>query len=216
MTKTPDRFPGEREDEGIKLDIDTVRPTVNGELRYVQDEGFKFFEEGVEKSLVEAGITEEQHKSLRHLIHLADGGGPFEGFASGAYRETTGTVFPSALIWWESSAKTHKIVEKLLAYSGPFPTTITWKAYDSVGLLATVEDTISYSGPFETSRTRTVTPESTGIPTTIEVVNELPVPTLALRGRFYLLMGDVLEEDKLFVCRKNDQDVYEMRVVPFV
>jgi hypothetical protein len=51
MPRTPDRFPGEREDEGIKLDVGLVRPTSNGELYYVEDEGFCFYEEGVEKNL---------------------------------------------------------------------------------------------------------------------------------------------------------------------
>lgn len=104
-----------------------------------------------------SGITAEQHKTLRQLIHFIDGG-PAEGFVSGAYRETTGTVFPSAIIWWESSGKLKKIVEKTITWTGVNPTTVTWKVYDTDGstVLATVSDSISYSGPFETSRTRTI------------------------------------------------------------
>lgn len=102
------------------------------------------------------GITEETHKALRQLIHFIDGG-PAEGFATGAYREVTGTAFPTAVIWWTSAAKTLKIVEKLLTYTGAFPTTIVWKVYSAAGVvLATVTDTISYSGAFETSRTRAI------------------------------------------------------------
>lgn len=158
MPQTPDRFPGEREDEGLKLDVGSTRPTVNGELYYVDGEGFRFYEEGSEKGLTGSGISEATHKTLRQLIHLADGGGPFEGFTSGAYREITGTVFPTAVVWWDSSSKLKKIVEKLISWTGPNPTTITWKAYDAAGsLLVTVTDTISYSGSFETNRTRTVT-----------------------------------------------------------
>lgn len=103
------------------------------------------------------GLTAEGHKSLRQLIHFIDGG-PAEGFASGAYREMTGTVFPTSIIWWESSAKLKKLVEKTITWTGANPTTIAWKIYDTDGTtaLATVTDTISYSGPFEQSRTRTI------------------------------------------------------------
>lgn len=157
MTQTPDRFPGERQDEGYLVEPSTVRPTQNGELRYVSGEGFRFYQEGSEIGLSGSGISEATHKVLRQLIHLADGGGPFEGFASGAYRETTGGVFPTAIVWWDSVSKTKKIVEKLLTWTGVNPTTIAWKGYDADGnLLVTVTDTIAYSGINETSRTRVI------------------------------------------------------------
>jgi hypothetical protein len=113
----------------------------------------------IDAAITGGGITEAQHKVLRQLIHLADGvGGPFEGFSSGAYREVTGAVFPTAVVWWDSAAKNFKIVEKLITWTGVNPTTIVWKVYDAVGVLqATVTDTISYTGIFETSRTRAVT-----------------------------------------------------------
>lgn len=104
-----------------------------------------------------SGISAASHKTLRQLIHFIDGG-PAEGFASGAYCELTGTVFPTASVWWTSAAKTHKIVEQLVTWTGSNPTTVQWKVYDVDGttVLATVTDTISYSGPFETSRTRAI------------------------------------------------------------
>lgn len=107
-------------------------------------------------------ISDTQHAALRQLIHLADGSGPFEEFASGAYKEVlpVANPFPTSVIWYESVAKTEKIVEKTITYNGnKTPATITWEAYDTDGttVLATVSDTISYSGVFETSRTRTVT-----------------------------------------------------------
>lgn len=111
---------------------------------------------------VSQGLTEEQHLTLRQLIHLADGvGGPMEGFASGAYRETLpfGNPFPTTIVWWDSDAKLKKIVEKNITRNGrQDPIELKWKVYDSDGsLLAIVTDTIEYTGPFETSRTRTVT-----------------------------------------------------------
>lgn len=101
------------------------------------------------------------HDTLRKLIHLADGGGPFEGFTSGAYKEITPTAapFPTSVIWWTDHFKTSKIVEKTISYnSNKTPSTIVWKAYDIDGftVLATVEDIINYSGVFETNRTRTI------------------------------------------------------------
>lgn len=158
MPYTPDSFPGERSEEAVIFEAGDIHPTQNGEVRYVTGEGFRFYEDGTEIGLGGAGITEAAHKALRQLVHLADGGGPFEGFASGAYREVTGTVFPTAIVWYDSSGVgKKKIVEKLIAYSGAFPSTITWKMYDETEtLLVTVVDTFSYSGAFETSRTRTI------------------------------------------------------------
>ena len=103
------------------------------------------------------GLTPDGHKVLRQLIHFIDDG-PAEGFASGAYREVTGTVFPTAVIWYTDSSKTDKIVEKLITWTGVNATTIVWKIYDTDGstVLATVTDTVAYSGVFETSRTRAI------------------------------------------------------------
>lgn len=110
-----------------------------------------------------AGLTADAHKTLRQLIHFIDEG-PAEGFTSLAYKEVVGGVFPTSIIWWESAAKSKKIVEKTITRSGGSatnvkPTPIEWKIYDTDGLtvLWTVSDAITYSGLFETSRTRTIT-----------------------------------------------------------
>jgi len=107
-----------------------------------------------------SGLTADQHKTLRQLIHFIEEG-PGEGFTSGAYKETlpSGSVFPTSIIWWESSSKLKKIVERTITWTGVNPTTDEWKVYDTDGstLLATVSDSISYSGVFETTRTRTIT-----------------------------------------------------------
>ena len=104
------------------------------------------------------GLTATTHKTLRQLIHFIDNG-PAEGFTSGAYREITGTIFPTSVIWYTDSGKTDKIVEKNITWTGVNPTTIEWKVYDTDGssVLATVSDSISYSTIFETNRTRTIT-----------------------------------------------------------
>ncbi len=108
-------------------------------------------------SLTDLSFTETKHKAVRQLIHFIDDG-PAEGFTSGAYREVTGTVFPTAVVWYDSSgAEKKKIVEKLITWTGVNATQVIWKIYDaSEVLLATVTDAITYSGVFETSRVRTI------------------------------------------------------------
>lgn len=134
-------------------------PDEEGLVRYVNAD-LKARIGGVVVSLISgSGLTAEQHKVLRQLIHFIDDG-PAEGFVSGAYKETTPTgPFPTSEIWWESSAKLKKIAELLTTWTGAFITQEIWKVYaaDGVTALATVTDTISYSGVFESSRTRTIT-----------------------------------------------------------
>lgn len=103
------------------------------------------------------GLTENAHKVLRQLIHFIDDG-PAEGFTTGAFRETSGGIFPTAIIWYEDATKAKKIVERSLTWTGILVTTDEWKVYDTDGstVLATVTDTISYTGIFETSRTRAI------------------------------------------------------------
>lgn len=106
-------------------------------------------------------LTVETHKTVRQLIHLADGvGGPFEAFPTGAYRVITGGVFPTSIIWYTDMAMTFKIVEKTISYNSiKEPVSITWKVYDTDGItvLATVTDSISYiNNIFETTRLRSV------------------------------------------------------------
>ena len=156
MGRTPDRFPGVREDEGVLLESGATTPTVSGEFRYVTGVGFRFYQEGVEIGL---GVQPGDHPKLRQLIHFIDNG-PAEGFTTGAFREVLPVAdpFPTSVIWWTDSGKTEKIVEKTITYTGVNPTTIEWEIYDTDGstVLATVTDTISYSGVFETSRTRAI------------------------------------------------------------
>lgn len=109
-------------------------------------------------------VTETKHKAIRQLIHFI-GEGPAEGFTSGAYKEQlpTGSVFPTSIIWWESSSKLKKIVEKTITRSGGgatnvFPTPVVWKIYDTDGttVLATVSDALTYSGVAVSTVTRTI------------------------------------------------------------
>lgn len=100
-----------------------------------------------------------KHETLRELIHLADGGGPWGGFIPGAFREKLplGSFFPMSCTWWESSAKLKKILE-LTVTRNPNKTlaTKTWIAYNTDGVtpVETITETIARSGIIETSRTR--------------------------------------------------------------
>jgi hypothetical protein len=110
--------------------------------------------------LLGGGLTESQHLVLRQLIHLADGGGPWEGFASGAYREIlpVASPFPSSIIWWTNSSKTQKIVEQVIIRNpNRSASSVIWRIYNNTGnLIIEATDTITYSGAFEVSRTRTL------------------------------------------------------------
>jgi hypothetical protein len=128
------------------------------------DMTFKDVSNPVEKTLTEllagaGGLTEAAHRALRQLIHFI-GNGPAEGFASGAFFQVTGTVFPTAEIWYVvgSTPPAGKIVELLTTWSGAQKTQEQWKMYDTDGstVLVTVTDVISYSGVFETGRVRTI------------------------------------------------------------
>jgi len=108
-----------------------------------------------------SGITANAHQTLRQLIHFIDDG-PADGFVSGAYKEIlpSGQPFPTSIIWWESAAKTEKIVEKTYTYN-PNKTVsqVEWKMYDTDGstVLIIVTDSISYvNGIFELSRVRSI------------------------------------------------------------
>lgn len=107
-----------------------------------------------------SGITENEHKALRHLIHFINEG-PADGFATGAFKEILpyGNPFPISVTWWESAAKLEKIVEKTYTYNpNKTPSTIEWKMYatDGTTVVATVTDTINYAGVFEISRNRSI------------------------------------------------------------
>lgn len=165
MPRTPDAFPGERNEESILFDSGSLLPQAAGEMLYatgtVSGSGFFFNEEGQIAGPLSRYLDSGSHARLRQLIHLADGDGPFEGFASGAFLDTEAVSFPSASIWYTDSSKTKKIVSQFVTYNNNNKSIATeqWKAYDVDGttVLSTVTDTITYKGAFELSRTRTIT-----------------------------------------------------------
>lgn len=91
------------------------------------------------------------HKTLRHLVHLAEEGGPWDGFSAAPYQEfkTGSGPWDYGYIWWESSSKVNKIIEKTISYNANVtPSTIVWVVYDVDGstALVTATDTYAYTG----------------------------------------------------------------------
>ncbi len=159
MARTPDRTPGPSIEEELQLTDEGSDPSVVGAIVHKAGALLAKDSVGIFDLRSGTGLSEAAHKTLRHLIHFIDDG-PGGGFASLAFKEVlpVAAVFPTSIIWYESAAKTGKIVEKTLTYTGVVPTTIEWKMYDTDGstVLTTVTDAVVYSGVFETTRTRTI------------------------------------------------------------
>ena len=159
MPRTPDRTPGPlEEDEEIRFTADAgAAPSQNGAMTYDPAVAEFKLRDGIGTFNPRGGgaLTAEQHKVLLQLIHFIDEG-PAEGFATGATKTVTGTVFPTQELWRRADAT--KLVEMNVTWTGVKPTTIEWKMFgaDGTTVLATVTDTISYSGVFETGRTRAI------------------------------------------------------------
>jgi len=160
MSRTPDSFPGERQEESILFESGSLFPLLPGEMLYatgtISGSGFVFNEEGAVFGPASSFLTSGSHPRLRQLIHLAENG-PYEGFVGGSTLDIGPQPYPTASIWKEANGA--KLVEKLWTRSAnKSPTIITWKVYaaNGVTVLTTVTDTITYQGAFETSRTRTI------------------------------------------------------------
>lgn len=80
----------------------------------------------------------------------------------GAYKEVTGTIRPTQIVWYTDATKTIKLVEKNISYSPTIvvlPTSIQLKLYDgsvSNVLKRTITDSITYDRVFEIQRQRTI------------------------------------------------------------
>lgn len=156
MARTPDRHPGEEDEEGTVYEnlAPGNDPTAVGGVRMVN---------GAFRMKDSVGVFDPSHlsrDSLRRLLLFMDSG-PGKGFASGAYMETlpAASPFPTSWIWWVDSGKTQKIVELTITRNAnQTPNVETWKMYDTDGttVIETVVDTIAYTGIFETSRTRSI------------------------------------------------------------
>jgi len=146
------------------IDIDADTAVKDDLIDSLLERGYAFVEEAPVTTPVDAfngtlGVLDKPaHDAFRSLIHFIDNG-PANGFASGAFRKTTGGVFPTLVTWFEDNTETQKIVELTITRNANrTPATEMWRMYDTDGttVLCTVTDTIAYSGVTETSRTRTI------------------------------------------------------------
>ncbi len=161
MSRTPDRFPGSREETEIV--VFNEADTQSGSINFVTGVFILSDSLGPYNPRTVAsgtGITAQEHRALRQLVHLADGGGPFEGFEPSAFNEL-GPVgpFPTASIWWTSADRIARIVDESVTYNNNRTiNTVQWRAFDTDGstVLATVTDTYSYQGVFVQSVSRSI------------------------------------------------------------
>lgn len=102
-------------------------------------------------------LSPSRHARLKQLIHYIDDG---PTYLSGAYREIlpAGNVFPTQIVWWESSGKVNKIVETIITRNtNKMPSSIVWNLYESGSVVETITDNILYQNNiFEINRTRTI------------------------------------------------------------
>lgn len=124
MGRTPDRFPGEREDEGILLEDAGTDPVVLGGIRRVGTDLKGRDGAGVFNL---RGISEAQHEDLDTLVH---------DLAETSYAEVTRvTGQVSNVTTWTTSGKTTKIREVAVTRSAGQVATIVRKHYDASGTL---------------------------------------------------------------------------------
>jgi hypothetical protein len=160
MARTPDRVSGPSLEEKLVLSDEGQTADSPGEVVYNGGAFSMRDSTGPFDPRSGADISQNTHKTLRQLVHLAMEGGPWEGFASGAHRVITGGVFPTLVTWYEADDLVDKIVDLTITYNvNKTPATEQWRAYDVDGstILVTITDTIAYSGIAETTRTRVIT-----------------------------------------------------------
>lgn len=139
MGRTPDRYPGVREEEEIKFDEQSSDPSEQGALRYVSGYFRGYDSEGAFGLRGGGGITEEEHRQLNQLVHELD-----EDF----YQEFTynGNKVTNVTVWTDSS-KTTKVREEQYSYSGNMVSEIATIQYDESGVeVERLTETFAYSG----------------------------------------------------------------------
>lgn len=104
--------------------------------------------------------TPGSHASLGDIIHWMAGGGPGDGYASGAYLAVTTTgIYPTSYTWYASSTPgATKLFQVSVSYTGVVPAKVTYTLYNASGVVVrTQTDTLSYNNPFYGNATRTWT-----------------------------------------------------------
>lgn len=125
MPRTPDRYPGVREEDEVRFDEVQADPPDAGSVRYVNGYLRARDSEGVFGLRGGGGITEEQHRQLDQLVH---------NLAEDYYEEytRTGNKVTNITVWTDSG-KTQKIREEQYTYSGNLVTEVVTIQYDGSG-----------------------------------------------------------------------------------
>lgn len=135
---TPDRFPGPREEEEIKLLPESSDPTTVGAMRLVSGDFRLRDNVGVFNPRTGGGISEADHEDLDSLVH---------NVAETCYEEPVrsgGRV--TDVVTWTTSGKTTKVRETNLTRSGGLVSSIVVKQYDGAGTLTqTMTGTVTRS-----------------------------------------------------------------------
>lgn len=158
MSKTPDRFPGKREEEEVAFEEQSpgAEPSALGAVIYV-DGRFRLWDVRGKFDPNAAAL----HPTFRHAAHFLPENSPGEGFAAGPYVSEvnyTGNT-PTDETWFESAAKLKRICRWEATYTGVQVVTETWIVYQEDGVTprVTVSDAISYAGNKESGRVRSIT-----------------------------------------------------------
>jgi len=119
MPRTPDRFPGSREEEAIILENRVTDPATPGEIRYVNNH-FRFNEGG---TVIGLGLS--GHRLIDELTHDLD---------ESCYVRYTyvGNRLVNVTVWTDSS-QTLKIREYQITYSGLLISQLVEIQYDNAG-----------------------------------------------------------------------------------
>jgi hypothetical protein len=104
--------------------------------------------------------TPGSHASLGDIIHWMAGGGPGDGYTSGAYLAVvTSGIYPTSFTWYASNAaNAPKLFAVSITYTGVVPAKIVYTLYNATGaVVRTQTDTLSYTNPFFGNAVRTWT-----------------------------------------------------------
>jgi len=147
MPKTPDRFPGEADEEGLLLEEAGSDPTTVGGMRLVGGDFRLRDSAGVFNPRTGgSGITAEEHRNLDQLVH-----GLAENFFE-EYTYTGGKV--TNVTTWETSGKLKKVREEQYAYSSGKVSQVVTIQYDGSGNeVERVTESYAYLGSKVTSVT---------------------------------------------------------------
>ena len=132
MPITPDRFPGEREDESLLIDPSVGQPTTPGEVCYTSG-SFLFNENGTVRGL--GGFDATLHDGLNTFVH-----DPVVNVTDVSYC----SFGISSMDVWSDATRTTKLQHYDVAYSGAYIDIMTSSLYTTGSLVEQIVDVPTY------------------------------------------------------------------------